>query len=78
MFFGYLEYYISKLGYSIKENHKKNLSVIHFVGEVKPWMKSKRERQRQCISYLLKGKFNQAYVWKKYINLIQSVEKFLS
>ncbi|WP_343288530.1 hypothetical protein [Turicibacter bilis] len=41
-------------------------------------MKSKRERQRQCISYLLKGKFNQAYVWKKYINLIQSVEKFLS
>lgn len=75
MIFHYLDYYVSKLGYSIKNNHQKNLSVIHFTGEVKPWMKSKREQQFQYIKYLLKGKFNQAHVYKKYIDLITKVEK---
>lgn len=76
MFFGYLEYYVSKLGYSIKNNHLKNLSVIHFTGEVKPWMKSKRDRDRQYLTYLLKGKINQAYVWRKYCTLIRRIERF--
>lgn len=75
MIFHYLEYYVSKLGYSVKDNQQKNLSIIHFTGEVKPWMKSKRERQLQYIKYVLKGKFNQAIVYKKYSDLISKVEK---
>lgn len=75
MFFDYLGYYTSHLGYNIKKNHKKNLSIIHFTGGIKPWMKSKREQLLQYIKYLLKGNFNQAYIYRRYISLIRSIER---
>lgn len=56
IFFPYLDYYVSKLGYEINvKGKRKNISIVHFIGNSKPWMKNNLEIVKEYI-YLIKAK----------------------
>ena len=79
MFYGYVDYYTKNLGYKIKSKNKQNnISIVHFIGHQKPWMKSKLRRIIKLIYLIITRRFNTAKVLTQYNNLLIIVKKQLA
>lgn len=76
IFFSTVEYYTSKLDYNCNFNkpNDKTLAIIHFEGKEKPWMQSKGKRFKKLCKLLIKGKINTFKVYKKYNDILNSIE----
>ena len=70
-----LEFYCKKCNYNTKKNNKNSISVVHFVGEKKPWMLSKNELLKYLLSLIKNTEFNTLKVYLKYLKLLSISKK---
>lgn len=74
VFINDLEFYCKKCNYNIKKNNDNSISVVHFVGEKKPWMLGKKELLKYLLVLLKNTDINTLKVYLRYIKLL-SVSK---
>ena len=70
-----LEFYCKKCNYNTKKNNNNSISVVHFVGEKKPWMLSKNELLKYLLSLIKNTEFNTLKVYLKYLKLLSISKK---
>ena len=59
----------------LKKNNNNSISVVHFVGEKKPWMLSKNELLKYLLSLIKNTEFNTLKVYLKYLKLLSISKK---
>lgn len=67
IFATYIDYYINELNYKLE-----NIAVVHFTGEIKPWMMNESEKKEfieKCVNNNLKYEL---YFFKKYLDIIDN------
>ena len=69
LFFDYVDYYVRKLGYKID----KNIYVVHFCREEKPWNPIKYELVSALFRHLLKLETSQLRIYLKYRAILKRV-----
>ena len=75
VFISDLEFYCKRCNYNTKKNSDNSISVVHFIGEKKPWMLSKKELLKYLLSLIKNTKFNTLKVYLKYLKLLSISKK---
>jgi lipopolysaccharide biosynthesis glycosyltransferase len=72
MFIGTIQYHVDKYNYNLnfKRPDNKTIAVIHFIGSIKPWMKSSKEQLATIRMHEKKGNLVDAKMIAHYYNLI--------
>lgn len=75
VFINDLEFYCKKCNYNTKKNNDNSISVVHFIGEKKPWMLSEKELVKYLLVLIKNNEFNTLKVYLKYIKLLSISKK---
>lgn len=75
VFINDLEFYCKKCNYNTKKNNNNSISVVHFVGEKKPWMLSKKDLVKYLLVLIKNRKFNMIKVYLRYLKLLSISKK---
>ena len=77
IFINDLEFYCKKCDYNVKKffNNNNSISVVHFVGEKKPWMLEKEELVKYLLVLIKNAEFNTLKVYLRYLKLLSISKK---
>ncbi|WP_133014340.1 glycosyltransferase [Clostridium cuniculi] len=75
VFINDLEFYCKKCNYNTKKNNNNSISVVHFVGEKKPWMLSKKDLVKYLLVLIKNREFNMIKVYLRYLKLLSISKK---
>lgn len=77
IFINDLEFYCKKYDYNVKKifNNNNSISVVHFVGEKKPWMLDKEELVKYLLVLIKNVEFNTLKVYLRYLKLLSISKK---
>ncbi|MBR1385589.1 MAG: hypothetical protein IJ568_02025 [Bacilli bacterium] len=68
LFIDLVDYYIDNLGFS-----RNSIAVVHFIGNIKPWMLNENEIEKYRYNLIKNDKKNQLYYFDKYLELIKDI-----
>lgn len=75
VFINDLESYCKKYNYNTKKNNDNSISIVHFVGEKKPWMLVKEELVKYLLVLIKNTEFNTLKVYLRYLKLLSISKK---